>query len=142
MTEDDLSNFVKEIQNKIKKSEKKIFSKKVIDEYNNPVNFGTFKRPDSKAEITGPCGDKMKIELKINDDKIINARFWTDGCGATIACGSMLTKMIIGKTLKELNNINCYDLLDALDGLPIEHTHCSILTINTLYQAIQKFKNK
>jgi nitrogen fixation NifU-like protein len=82
----------------------------------------------------------MKITLNIENNMIKNCNFWTDGCGATIACGSMLTKMIKGKTLTDIKDINNFDILEALDGLPIEHTHCSILAINTLNQAIQNFK--
>ena len=142
MGEDDFSNMIKKIQNKINKIEGEIYSEKVIYEYNNPNNFGTIKNPDAKAEIKGPCGDTMKIELKIENDTIKEARFWTDGCGATIACGNMLTKMIKGKSLSELKDIDHYDLLESLEGLPLEHTHCSILAINTLNKAIRNYKKK
>ena len=140
MDEDDFSNMIKKIQNKIKKDEEEIYSKKVIYEYNNPTNFGKIQNPDAKSEIKGPCGDTMKIELKIENDTIKEARFWTDGCGATIACGNMLTKMIKGKSLSKLKDIDYYDLLESLEGLPLEHTHCSILAINTLNKAIHNYK--
>ena len=140
MGEDDFSNMIKKIQNKINKIEREIYSEKVIYEYNNPNNFGTIQNPDAKAEIKGLCGDRMKIELKIENDTIKEARFWTDGCGATIACGNMLTKMIKGKSLTKIRDIDHYDLLESLGGLPLEHTHCSILAINTLNKAIHSYK--
>ena len=84
----------------------------------------------------------MKITLEIKNTRITNARFWTDGCGATIACGSMLTKMIKGKTLQEANDISSLRFLEVLGGLPIEHHHCSVLAINTLQKAIKNYNNE
>ena len=72
----------------------------------------------------------------------MKTRFWTDGCGATIACGSILTKIIKGKTLQEASDISSSQLLEALEGLPIEHHHCSILAINTLQKAIKNYNNE
>jgi len=142
MTEDDFLRFIEKIQDKIKKSEEKLFSKKVIEEYNNPVNFGHFKNPDAQAEIEGPCGDTMKIELKINNNKIEDARFWTDGCGPTIACGNMLTKIVKNLSLNEANKITDIYLINQLDDLPNEHKHCATLSINTLKKAIEKYIKK
>ncbi len=136
---EDFDEMVKNIQNKIISSEEKLYSKKVINEFHNPTNFGFLKNPDAKASIKGPCGDTMKIELKIKEGKIEDARFWTDGCGATIACGNMLTKMIKNLSLNEVKKITNIDLLKALDDLPEEHKHCAILSINTLNKALKKF---
>jgi nitrogen fixation NifU-like protein len=142
MTNDDLEKLIEELQEKVEYNEEQAYSKVVIQEYRNPSNFGVLKNPDAIGKMKGPCGDTMKITLTIENNRIKKCSFWTDGCGATIACGSMLTKMIKGKTLTNIKDINNFDILDALEGLPIEHTHCSILAINTLNQAIQKFKNK
>jgi len=140
MDEDDFSNFIKKIQDKINKYEEEIYSKKVIYEYNNPNNFGTIKNPDAKAEIKGPCGDTMKIELKIKNDVIKDARFWTDGCGPTIACGNMLTKLIKNNSIEDANKITDFKLLEALDDLPENHRHCATLSVNTLRKALKNFK--
>ena len=137
MTDDDLEKLLEELQQKIEYDEGETYSKVVIRECRNPSNFGVLDDPDAFGEIKGPCGDTMKISLKIKDFKITDARFWTDGCGATIACGSMLTKIIKGKTLQEAEKYTSSQLLIALDGLPIEHQHCPILAINTLKQAIK-----
>ena len=69
--------------------------------------------------------------------KIKQAFFWTDGCGASIACGSMLTKLLKGKTIKEAADITNEELIKALDGLPKEHMHCSKLAVNTLQTALK-----
>jgi nitrogen fixation NifU-like protein len=139
MTEDDLEKLLEELQQKIEYDEEETYSKVVIEEYRNPSNFGVLKNPDAFGEIKGPCGDTMKIGLKIKDLVITDARFWTDGCGATIACGSMLTKKIKGKKLQDVKKITSSELLIALDGLPVEHQHCTILAINTLQKAIKKY---
>jgi nitrogen fixation NifU-like protein len=133
---------VKKIQKKIEHDEEKTYSKVAIREYRNPINFGVLKHPDAVGVIKGSCGDTMKITLKIVNGKIQDARFWTDGCGATLACGNMLTKIIIEKTLQEANKVNSKRLLDALDGLPKEHDHCALLAVNTLHEAINNYENQ
>ena len=143
MTDDDFVKMLKDLQRKIEYEEGKTYSQTVIAEYRNPNNFGVIEQPDAIGEIKGPCGDTLKLTLNIKNGKILNARFWTDGCGATIACGSMLTKLIIGKTLNEAKKFTSSQLLIALDGIPVEHKHCSILAINTLKSTIEEYyKNK
>jgi nitrogen fixation NifU-like protein len=137
MTNDGFVKFLETLQHKIEYEEEQYYSKTVIYEYRNPSNFGVFNKPDLIGDIKGPCGDTMNIGLKLKNRKIIDARFWTDGCGATIACGSMLTKMIIGKTIKEASRITRNNLTKALNGLPEEHLHCSKLAVKTLQKAIK-----
>ena len=135
----DFEKMVKDLQSKIEQDEEKDYSKTVINEYRNPNNFGDIEDPDAFGEIKGPCGDTMKISLMIEDEKIINACFWTDGCGASIACGSMLTKMITGKTVETALDITSEQLTDTLGGLPKEHLHCTVLAVNTLQEAIKNY---
>ena len=141
MKNDDIERLLEELQRKVEYEEEQKYSEVVIREYRNPSNFGVIEKPDAIGEIKGPCGDTMKFTLNINNGILINARFWTDGCGATIACGSMLTKMIKGKSIKEIINIKEEQLTNALDGLPEEHMHCSRLAVNTLKKAIKKSCN-
>jgi len=136
----DFEKMVKDIQSKIEQDEEKDYSKTVINEYRNPNNFGDIENPDALGEIKGPCGDTMKISLRLEDGKIINACFWTDGCGASIACGSMLTKMITGKTVETALDITSEQLTDTLGGLPKEHLHCTVLTVNTLQEVIKNYR--
>ena len=130
--------WLEEIQRKIEYEEEETYSKVVIREYRNPSNFGVLENPDAIGEIKGPCGDTMKINLRIKNRRITDARFWADGCGATIACGNMLTKMIKEKTIEEAADITSEKLTKALDGLPKKHLHCSKLAVNTLQEAIKK----
>lgn len=135
-------DLIKNIQKKIENEEEKIYSKKVIKEFRNPKNFGFIKNPDASGKVKGPCNDTIKIDLKIKDDIITEVRFWTDGCGASIACGSMLSKMIKGKSMREANMITSEKLLLALDGLPVEHQHCTVLAINTLHAVIEDYHKR
>ena len=142
MTDDDFLKLLEELQRKIEYEEEKTYSKIVIQEYRNPSNFGVLENPDALGETKGSCGDTMKITLQIKNQKIKKALFWTDGCGATIACGSMLTKMIKGKTIKEAADITSEKLIDALKGLPEEHLHCSKLAVSSLQNAIKNYNKK
>jgi nitrogen fixation NifU-like protein len=78
----------------------------------------------------------MQIDLRLSDGKIQEAKFLADGCGATIACGSMITKMACSKTLDAANLITQEELLSALDGLPEDHIHCAELAVMTLREAV------
>ena len=99
MNDDNFEKLLEDLQRKINDEEEATYSRIVLQEYRNPSNFGIIDNHDANGEIKGPCGDTMKISLKMKeeDKRIIDACFWTDGCGATIACGSMLTKIIKGK---------------------------------------------
>ena len=78
----------------------------------------------------------MQIHLQIVNERILGARFLADGCGATLACGSMITKMACSKTIKEADKITSDELISALDGLPEDHLHCAELAVMTLREAI------
>jgi len=141
MTDDTFVAWLDELQRKIEYAEEQAYSPVVIQEYRSPSNFGVLDNPDAVGEIKGPCGDTMKISLRIKTGRIRDVRFWTDGCGATIACGSMLTKMINGKSVEEAANITNETLTDALIGLPEEHLHCAKLAVDTLQDAIKEYNN-
>lgn len=102
-------------------------------------NMGALKESDLCGSYQGCCGDSLQIELKLDGDVIHKARFTTDGCSATIACGGMLTRMIKGKTLAAARKVTAAELVEALDGLPEDHVHCAELSIRALYQTIDKF---
>jgi len=123
MNDDGFVKMLKELQRKIEYEEETTYSKIVVREYRNPSNFGVIENPDIIGKIKGPCGDTMRISLTILNGTIKDACFWTDGCSATISCGSMLTKMLKGKTIEEAADITSEKLTNALDGLPGENLH-------------------
>jgi len=136
---DDFEKMVTELQRKIEREEELTYSKTVIAEYRNPNNFRNMKSPDALGKVKGSCGDTVKITLSVENGIIKDACFWTDGCGASIACNNMLTNMIKGKTMEEASAITSATLLENLDGLPKEHTHCATLAVNTLHNAIEDY---
>lgn len=138
----DFVKMLEKLQKKIEYVEEQKYSKVVINECRNPSNFGIIRNPDVYAEIKGPCGDTMKICFNVNSNHITDACFWTDGCGATIACGSLITKMLKDKNLADAKKITYTKLLKTLDGLPKEHQHCAKLTTNTLKKAIENYNRK
>ena len=132
----DFDNMIDNIQKELDDDAKRTFSKKVLDECSHPENIGRMKDPDAVGIITGPCGDTMEFYLKVNRKTITEVQFMTDGCAPTIACGSMLTKMVKDKTFKVVSSIKNQDLITALDGLPEENKHCAKLAVDTLNKAI------
>jgi len=136
---DDFEKMVTELQRKIECEEELTYSKTVIAEYRNPNNFRKMKNHDALGKIKGSCGDTMEITLSIENEIIKDVCFWTDGCGASIACGNMLTNMIKGKTMEEASAITSTKLLENLGGLPKEHKHCATLAVSTLREAIEDY---
>ena len=137
---DPLDDYAESLQKEINDKEKQIFSEKVIFEYNNPSNLGRMQNADGEAKVTGPCGDTMEIYFQVDMDRIIKVNFMTNGCGPTVACGSMISKLINGKKPEDVEKITPEDLITALDGLPEENEHCAKLTVDTLDEAIRKYK--
>jgi len=133
---DKLDHLVAETQRDIDDKEQALYSARVLEQARNPGNLGCMEAPDAHAIITGWCGDTMEIYLRLNGSTIEEATFMTDGCGAAVASGNMLTTMVQGMALDEANRINPQDLLLALDRLPDESAHCAELAVNTLRKAI------
>lgn len=115
------------------------FSRKAMDRFYNPRNYGELEEPDGHARITGPCGDTMEFWLHVDDGLISAVGFTTTGCGASCACGSMCTELAEGKTAREAMRIEQHDILEALGGMPEDHQHCALLASNTLKATVENF---
>jgi nitrogen fixation NifU-like protein len=115
------------------------YTEVVIDHAQNPRNVGSMQQADGFATVTGPCGDTMEIWLRVREDVIQKATFWTDGCGTSIASGSMVTELAKGKNIQEAIRITQKHVLDALGGLPEESQHCALLAANTLKEAVRDY---
>ena len=111
----------------------------VVDHASNPRNVGSIGDADGFARITGPCGDTMEIWLRVRNETLAEVTFMTDGCGTTIAAGSMVTELARGKSTGQALAIDQQDVLDALGGLPEESQHCALLATNTLREAIKDY---
>ena len=129
----------KELEQSIMADMGKVYSEKTIDHFLNPRNLSEIPAPDGFGRLTGPCGDTMEICLKVRDDRVTNTSFWTDGCGPSIASGSMVTEMAKQMNISEAQRISQHDVLAALGGLPEESEHCALLAANTLKEAIKDY---
>lgn len=119
------------------------YSATAIELYGNQVNVGVLENADVALAYTGPCGDAIKLYLKIRDETIIeDARFQYLGCPASAACGSVVTQMIIGKTVQEATRIVEDDVLQALDDVPAHECHCAELALTTLQKTITKYTGR
>ena len=135
----DFDKMVNQMQEKIIDDLRKVYSEKVIELFLHPKNTGEIKDAEGYGKFTGPCGDTMEIYLRIKDGRICDAKFMTDGCGTTLACGSTITSLSKGKTIPEAMHITNNDILKKLGGLPEENAHCSVLAANTLKKAIKNY---
>ena len=137
-----------------------LYSKKVMEHFQRPHNMGEIKNPSGRGRVGNPvCGDLMELQIKIekpatfrhagwsasggkNGQEIIaDAKFQTFGCGAAIATSSILTEMIIGKTINEALKITNQAVTDALGGLPLAKRHCSVLAEEALKKAIGDYRH-
>ena len=123
----------------IREEMRKVYSEATIDHSMNPKNIGHLDDADGFAKVTGPCGDTMEIYLRLKNDAIAKAVFMTNGCGTSIASGSMVTEMAKGKSVSEVQKISQQDGLSALGGLPEESEHYALLAANTLKEAIRDY---
>ena len=118
---------------------RRIYTETTIDHAMNPRNMGRIDNADGFASVTGSCGDTMEIWLKIRNGTVARATFLTDGCGTSIAAGSMVTELAKGKAVTEALRVNEQDVLDALGGLPEESMHCALLAANTLKETVKDY---
>jgi nitrogen fixation NifU-like protein len=116
------------------------YSTKVMEHFANPHNVGEIKDADGIGYVGNPvCGDIMELYIKVEDDRIADAKFKTFGCGAAIATSSMVTDMVKGKTIPEALKISNKAVAEALDGLPPVKMHCSVLAEQALHSAIDDY---
>ncbi|MBM4285786.1 MAG: Fe-S cluster assembly scaffold protein NifU [Deltaproteobacteria bacterium] len=117
-----------------------MYSEIVMDHFKNPRNVGEIANADGIGEVGNPvCGDMMNVFIKVENDKIVDIKFKTFGCGSAIAVSSMITEMAKGKTLEEAMKITNMDVADALGGLPKNKLHCSNLGADALHSAIKNY---
>ncbi len=121
-----------------------MYSDKVIDHFQNPRNVGEIEDASGIGTVgNAKCGDMMRLYLKINEEQvIIDCKFKTYGCGAAVASSSMATEMIKGKTVAEAMKLTNKAVMEALDGLPPEKEHCSLLAEETLHAALWDYAEK
>ena len=120
-----------------------MYSEKVMEHFTNPRNVGDLEGANAVGEVgNAKCGDIMKIFMKIENNVIGDVRFKTFGCGAAVATSSMITEMVKGKTIQEALSVTNRAVTEALDGLPSEKIHCSVLAEQGIKAAISDYYEK
>ena len=121
------------------------YSEKVIDHYKDPRNVGSFikEENDIGTGLVGApeCGDVMKLQIKVENDKIVDAKFKTFGCGSAIASSSLATEWVKGKSVDEAMKIQNTEIVEEL-SLPPVKIHCSVLAEDAIKAAISDYKNR
>ena len=121
------------------------YSEKVIDHYNDPRNVGSFDKVEGDVGtglVGAPeCGDVMKLQIKVENDKIVDAKFKTFGCGWAIASSSLATEWVKGKSVDEAMAIQNTEIVEEL-SLPPVKIHCSVLAEDAIKAAINDYKNR
>lgn len=120
-----------------------MYSDLVMDHFRNPRNVGTIEDADGVGNVGNPvCGDVMQMMIKVKDDRIVDVKFQTMGCGAAIATSSISTEMVKGKTLDEAKDVTNKAVAEALGGLPAAKMHCSNLAADAIHMAIDDYQGK
>lgn len=121
------------------------YSNKVIDHFENPRNMGSMDKKDTHVGtgvVGAPeCGDVMKLQIKVEDNVITDAKFKTFGCGSAIASSSLVTEWVKGKTVDEALEIKNQDIVDELELPPVK-IHCSVLAEDAIRTAISDYQEK
>ena len=120
-----------------------MYTKKVMDIFQNPKHVGVIRGADGVGQVgNAVCGDIMKITIKVEDNKIIDAKFKTFGCVAAIASSSVACGLIIGKTLEEAKALTNKQVLEVLGEVPANKIHCSVLAEEAINLAIEDYHKK
>ena len=120
-----------------------LYSKEVMDHFENPRNIGKMADADGIGEVgNAKCGDIMKMYIKVENDIIVDVKFNTFGCGSAIATSSMATEMIKGKPISEALQLSNKAVVEALGGLPAAKVHCSVLAEEAVKAAIKDYYDK
>ena len=121
-----------------------MYSEKVMDHFMNPRNVGEIEDASAVGEVgNAVCGDIMRLYFKINDDEIIeDVKFKTFGCGAAVATSSIATEMLIGKSVSQARELTNKAVVEALDGLPPQKLHCSVLAEEAVQAALADYDRR
>ena len=119
------------------------YSDTVLDHFERPRNNGVLENPDAIGYMTNPvCGDTLLLMLRVRDGRIIEARWQSDGCAASIAASSLLSELVRGESLEEADALTREAIVAALGGLPASKLHASVLAADALHHALADYRRK
>jgi nitrogen fixation NifU-like protein len=137
-----IDELVKELKDQIFEETKEAFGDAAFQRWLNPIYKGSLDNPDGYACLKGRCGDTLEIFLKFDGEKVKEAAFLTDGCGAITACGSFVAEMSMGKSPDEILDITAEAIIEKLGGLPKDEAHCASIATETLQEALNDYMVK
>ena len=136
---DDFDALVEKLQEQVFNEAKEAFGEKGFQRWRHPLYRGALENADAHAHIKGECGDTMEIFMKFENNRVSEASFTTDGCGASTVCGSFAAEIIQGKTVEELIEITGESILKEIGRLPEENIHCAFLAAETIQEALNNY---
>jgi nitrogen fixation NifU-like protein len=141
INENEIDQVFKNLQYYIMGDSSEPYSDKVLSYAYDPVNIGEIKNADVKGFVKGDCGDSIIMYIKLKKDKINQACFLVDGCGASVASGCAVTELAKGKTPCEASKITPQEAIRFLDGMPASHIHCVVMAVQALQKALNHLNN-
>ncbi len=132
-------SFIKNLQNQVFEDAKHAYGEIGFQRWRHPLYQGPMANPDAHARFKGQCGDTMEIYLKFENNRVKNASYVTDGCGASTVCGSFAAEMAIGRTPDELIEITGKSILQHIGRFPQEDQHCAYLAAEALQHALHAY---
>ena len=119
-----------------------MYSPQLLDHFQNPRNAGQVTNPDASVQIENPaCGDILKLTMRVTNGRIAEIRFLAKGCVPAMACGSLLTELLQGKTIEEARKLRREELVQGIGGLPEASTHASHFAMDALAAALREIKS-
>ncbi|ACS81153.1 iron-sulfur cluster assembly scaffold protein [Maridesulfovibrio salexigens] len=138
---DNLDDLLSNIQQQCDDAAHDMFGKET-SRWHNPTYARTMENPDSTGEVRGNCGDVIKIFLKIDNNTVSEASFFTTGCGPSIVSSDMVCELCMGKNIDAASEIDGEDILERLGGLPEDKTHCAHLASSAMQEALGNWMEK
>lgn len=139
---DNIDSLVAGLQDRIFEETRQAFGEAGFQRWRNPLFRGPMVDADSHARLKGSCGDSMEIFLKFDKDRVEDAAYLTDGCGASMVCGSFTAELAIGKTPDQLLEITGEAILQKIGKFPQDDRHCAFLAAETLQEALSRYMSR
>ncbi len=137
-----LDEFCLSLQEQMDRQVERQYGPEVAEVWRNLRYFNVLESGDGEGRITGQCEDTIEVFIKVRQGRIEEISYWTDGCVATVVCGSVVCDMALGKPLEEAEEISGEDILKRFPHMPPDHKHCAFLAASALHEAIGDYYQK
>lgn len=138
----EVDEFIKELDRLIETELREAYGDAAYERWLNPRHAGSIDHPDGFARLSGSCDDYVEISLRFKEDRVVEAKFRTNGCGSSTVCGSLAAELALGKRSDELSAVAGEAILESLGGLPQAEVHCAYLAGNALQAALKDYLAK